>query len=124
MGGGRIMVNIQLPKYNQYKCFDFYYSESNIETFNIGDEFIYAFYVGDGIVDIRKIDVDLFYIYIYFKIQAERGKKNIHTHFTYNYNSSSHKKLSEKICVEIDKVKNNMLCKRPKRLLDLTEEIY
>lgn len=119
-----MLVNIQLPKYNQYNCFDFYYSESDIETFNIGDEFVYSFYVGDGIVDIRKISIELFYIYTYFKTQSIRGKNNIHTHFKHQYNINSHMSHSNKICNEIDKVKNNMPCKKPKRLYDLTKEIY
>lgn len=118
------MQNIQLPKYNQYNCFDFYYSESNNETFNIGDDFVYSFYVGDGIVDIREIDIELFYIYTYFKTRFVCGKHNIHTHFKHHYDMNSHKLHSNKICNEIDKVKHNMPCKKPKRLLDFTKEIY
>lgn len=118
------MQNIQLPKYNQYRCFDFYYSESIFETFNIGDTFIYSFYIEDGVVDIRKIDVELFYIYIYFKIQSIRGKRNINNHVKHQYNSNSHNLHFNKICNEIDKIKNNIPCKKPKRLLDLTIEVY
>lgn len=118
------METIQLPKNNYLKTFSFYYAEYLYDTFIISEDCVHHFFVDSDVVDIRSIDLDLFYAYMYFRIFYFRGNKNIHNHTPNKFNSTEHhKKYCTKIMREIDKVKDNMPIKK-RKYQTLSKEVY
>lgn len=118
------MINIQLPNNHFYNTFSFYYCDDLCDTFIEGEKSMYIFQVTSDVVDIRDIDLDVFYVFMYYRKSEICGKKRIHTHTHSQYQSFDHHiNFQNRVLEEIDKVKDNMPIKNRKSKT-LSKELY